>query len=159
MASSREDRWEHCSGSPRVYQELVRGWRATRRAALDAVLVSQLAWFHMFHCYPVEWDLRVGSKPLLKAAERFMTTSQLHPGWGYVSPASPDDDHDGEKVGDQPAKAEPPRRVGGETESDPELRDQPKERQADQEDHRIDKDLIQQVHEATSSALTSAETP
>jgi hypothetical protein len=35
---------------------------------LDAVLISQLAWFHLFHCHAVEWDLRVGLKRLLKAA-------------------------------------------------------------------------------------------
>jgi hypothetical protein len=88
-----------------------------------------------------------------------MVSSQLHSCWGRVSPASPNDDHDGKEVGDQPAKAEQPRRVGGETESDPDLSEQPKERQANDEDQRIDKELIQQVHKATSScAFTSAET-
>jgi hypothetical protein len=71
-----------------------------------------------------------------------MTTSQLSPARGRASTASPDNDCDGEEVGDQRAKAEPPRCVGGETEGDPELRHQPKERQADHEDHRIDKELI-----------------
>src|SRR5260370_4351438 len=66
----------------------------------------------------------------------------LDPARWRVSTASPDDDRDGEEVGDQRADAEPPRRVGGETEGDPELRHQPKERQADHEDHRIDKELI-----------------
>ncbi|HEY7093844.1 MAG TPA: MerR family DNA-binding transcriptional regulator [Ktedonobacterales bacterium] len=62
-----------------------------------------------------------------------------------------------EEVGALPA---PPRRVGSETEGDPELRHQSKERQADQEDYRIDQELTNEVHEATSScALTSAETP
>jgi hypothetical protein len=71
-----------------------------------------------------------------------MANSQLHSSWGRTSTASPDDDRDGEEVGDQRAKAEPPRYVGGETEGDPELRYQPKDRQANQEGYRIDKELI-----------------
>src|SRR5689334_887792 len=61
----------------------------------------------------------------------------LYPVRGRASPASPHDEHDGEEVGDQRAQAEPPRRVGGEAEGDPELRHQSKERQPDHEDHRI----------------------
>jgi hypothetical protein len=61
---------------------------------------------------------------------------------GSASTASPDDDRDGKEVGDQRAKAEPPRCVGGETGGDSELRHQPEERQADQKDHHIDEELI-----------------
>ena len=42
-----------------------RGLRATRRFVLGVVLACQLA---LFHCPVVERDLRVGLKPLLKAA-------------------------------------------------------------------------------------------
>jgi len=42
-----------------------RGMRNTRRFVLGALLVYQLA---LLHCHHIKRDLRVGLKPLLKAA-------------------------------------------------------------------------------------------
>jgi hypothetical protein len=46
----------------------VRTRRAIRRVVLDTAFVSQRAWVHLFHCFAVEWDLRVGLKLLHLAA-------------------------------------------------------------------------------------------